>query len=123
MMKPRLLPTWHASAALICGMVLLLITLPARTGQVMAADRMERDLDRSFAETVHPFLETYCFDCHGEVKQKGKLDLRLYSTRETIANDYRRWELVLEKLKAGEMPPEEAKRHPSAELRRRVITW
>jgi hypothetical protein len=75
--------------------------------RAMAADRIERELDRSFAETVHPFLETYCFACHGEEKQKGKLDLRPYSTREAIAKDYRRWEFVLEKLKAEEMPPEE----------------
>jgi hypothetical protein len=123
MMKRHLLAMSNASAALICGMGLLLVTLLARTGQVMAAERIERDLDRTFAETVHPFLETYCFDCHGEDKQKGKLDLRLYSTREAIAKDYRRWELVLEKLKADEMPPEEAKRHPDAELRQCVINW
>src|SRR5262249_30177809 len=43
--------------------------------------------------------------------------------REAVAQDYRRWDLVREKLKAEEMPPEEAKRHPPAELRRRVIDW
>jgi hypothetical protein len=87
-----------------------------------AADRSERELERGFTETVHPFLQTYCFDCHGE-KQKGKLDLRPYSTREAITKDYRRWQLVLEKLKAEEMPPEEAEQHPAPELRRRVIAW
>ena len=30
---------------------------------------------------VHPFLETYCFACHGKEKQKGKLDLSSYSER------------------------------------------
>jgi len=30
---------------------------------------------------------------------------------------------VLEKLKASEMPPEEAKQHPTMELRREVIDW
>ena len=79
-------------------------------------------LETEFAETVYPFLETYCFGCHGE-KQKGKLDLRAYSTREAIAKDYRRWEVVLEKLKANDMPPEEAERQPTAELRQRVIAW
>jgi hypothetical protein len=88
-----------------------------------AAHPTGRELDRSFAATVHPFLETYCFGCHGEEKQKGKLDLRPYSTREAVAKDYRRWEVVLERLKAEEMPPEEAKRHPNAELRQQVIDW
>jgi hypothetical protein len=81
-----------------------------------------RELDRGFAETVRPFLETYCFGCHGE-KQKGKLDLRPYSSREAVVKDYRRWETVLEKLKAAEMPPEEAERQPTTELRQRVMAW
>ncbi len=97
--------------------------LLAAACRLMAADWSERELDRNFVETVHPFLETYCFACHGEEKQKGKLDLRPYSTRASVAKDYRRWEVVLEKLKAEEMPPEEAKRHPAAELRQRVIAW
>src|SRR6476469_11104138 len=87
-----------------------------------ASRTSERELDRNFGETVHPFLETYCFECHGE-KKKGKLDLRPYSTREAIAKDYRRWETVLEKLKAQEMPPEEADHQPAPELRQRVIGW
>src|SRR6266850_4203513 len=90
---------------------------------LIAADRMERELERRFADTVQPFLENYCFGCHGKEKQKGKLDLRLYATREAVAKDYRRWEIVREKLQAEEMPPEEARGHPTMELRRRVIDW
>jgi len=89
----------------------------------VAADRVERDLERGFSQTVHPFLDTYCFGCHGAEKQKGKLDLRPYSNLEAVANDYRRWEMVLAKLKAQEMPPEEAKRQPPADSRQRVMDW
>ena len=89
----------------------------------MAVDRVGRELQRGFAETVHPFLETYCFACHGQEKKKGKLDLSAYSTVEAVASDYKRWDLVLTKLKAEEMPPEEAKRFPSPELRRGMIEW
>ena len=83
----------------------------------------ERELDRGFAEMVHPFLETYCLGCHNAEKQKGKLDLDVYSNRDAVAKDYRRWDTVRQKLKAEEMPPDEAKRHPPSELRQRVITW
>src|SRR5437867_10891386 len=89
----------------------------------IAADRTELALERRFADTVRPFLETYCFACHGKEKQKGKLDLSSYATIQTVAQDYRRWELVLEKLKAEEMPPEEAKRQPKPELRKDIIDW
>src|SRR5262245_47841815 len=112
---------WHAT---FVAMVLLLAgTCRAMAAASFRTGTSERDLDRAFAETVHPFLETYCFACHGEEKQKGKLDLRPYANRAAVAKDYRRWESVLEKLKAEEMPPEEARHHPTAELRRQVIDW
>jgi hypothetical protein len=81
------------------------------------------DLERRFAETVHPFLETYCTGCHGKEKQKGQMDLSVYTSLDTINRDYRRWETVLGKLKAAEMPPEEAKKQPPAKLRRAVVDW
>jgi hypothetical protein len=40
-----------------------------------------------------------------------------------VAKDLRRWEVVLEQLQAGAMPPEKAKQHPKAELRQEVIGW
>ena len=104
----------------ITRIVLLLGAFAFHAG---AADRTGRELDRVFTDSVRPFLETYCFACHGAEKQKGKLDLRPYSTKEAVASGYRQWEVVLEKLKAEEMPPEEAKRQPAAELRQRVIEW
>ncbi|MBI3415025.1 MAG: DUF1592 domain-containing protein [Verrucomicrobia bacterium] len=107
------------SLARVAAMLVLL----AGVCRATAADRMERELELRFADTVHPFLQTYCFACHGEEKQKGKLDLRPYSTTEAVAKGYRQWEVLLEKLKAVEMPPEEAKRHPTVELRQSVIDW
>ncbi|MCI0540594.1 MAG: DUF1587 domain-containing protein, partial [Verrucomicrobiales bacterium] len=92
-------------------------------GRATAADPIQRDLERRFADTVHPFLETYCFGCHGQEKQKGKLDLSPYSTVDAVVNDFRRWDIVLEKLKAQEMPPEEAKQQPASALRLSVIDW
>jgi hypothetical protein len=83
----------------------------------------EVDLERQFAETIHPLLESYCFSCHGKEKHKGKLDLSAYSSVAAVLGDYSRWETVLAKLEANEMPPEEAERRPSAELRRNIIDW
>ena len=95
----------------------------AIASKAIASDPVQRDLERHFTDTVHPFLETYCFTCHGKEKQKAKLDLSPYSTMDAVVSDYRRWETVLEKLKTDEMPPEEAKRHPAPELRRNVLDW
>jgi mono/diheme cytochrome c family protein len=87
------------------------------------ADATELTLERDFAGTVRPFLERHCLECHGKEKLKGKLDLGVYTTVSAVAQDYRRWEILLEKLKAEEMPPEEAKSHPAPELRKTVVDW
>ena len=66
------------------GAIVLLLALACRA---IAVDRAERELQRSFAGTLHPFLKTYCFACHGKEKQKGKLDLSSYPTVEAVASD------------------------------------
>jgi hypothetical protein len=88
-----------------------------------AATTTETTLERDFISTVHPFLETYCFNCHGKEKQKAKLDLSVYPTVQSVAEGYHRWETILEKLKANEMPPEEAKQHPTPKLHDAVVNW
>ncbi len=92
-------------------------------GPAAATDPATGLLERRFRDTVHPFIGTYCLECHGKNKPKGDLDLSAYPAAEAVARDYARWETVLEQLQAGSMPPAKAKRHPQAELRRDVIDW
>ena len=80
-------------------------------------------LAAGFVDTVHPFVQAYCLDCHSGAKPEADLDLSSYSTLASVTADPRRWSLVLDRLKAGEMPPKEAKKHPTAEQRAPVIAW
>ncbi len=97
----------------------LLLLLPALAAPANAA----APLDRGFRDTVQPFLRTYCAECHGPEKPKGDLDLSAYTSADAVARDYRRWEVVLEQLQTGAMPPKKAKRQPPAELRQEVVAW
>ncbi len=80
-------------------------------------------LEARFAATVRPFLERYCVSCHGPKKPKASLDLSRDSTAAAVAGNARRWEQVLERLQAREMPPEGARRQPGAAERAAVIAW
>ncbi len=96
------------------------------TSAALAADAPDPgadQLERGFRETVHPFVKSYCFECHSGTKPKGDVDLSSYSSAEAAAKDYRRWELMAERLDAKEMPPDEAKRHPAPAESRLVIDW
>lgn len=93
------------------------------SAQVASTLSSREALERNFQERIHPFFETYCFTCHGKEKAKGDLDLSAYATLDSISNNHKQWGVVLEQLKAGEMPPEKAKLHPTSELRAEVIEW
>jgi mono/diheme cytochrome c family protein len=88
-----------------------------------AADPDSSSLNHQFTASVHPFVENYCVSCHGKEKAKAELDLTKYTSLEAVTRDHPRWAQVLEKLSAAEMPPEKAKRQPTEEERKAVITW
>ncbi|MEM7392046.1 MAG: c-type cytochrome domain-containing protein, partial [Verrucomicrobiota bacterium] len=72
-------------------------------------------------ETVRPFLQQYCFDCHGPEKQKG--DYRF----DTLGLDLSRprtldvWQNILDQLNLGEMPPAKKTPQPPFAETRTVI--
>jgi hypothetical protein len=76
----------------------------------------------SFDSAVEPFLATTCYGCHNQKLSSGGLDLTQFKTRASIAADPDRWELILKRLKAGEMPPQPMPRPNEADLRA-ATTW
>jgi hypothetical protein len=80
-------------------------------------------LEQRFSTQVHPFLERYCFGCHGPKKQKADLDLSRDLSVAAIAQNPRKWELVQARLKDEEMPPEDAARRPRAGERAAAVAW
>jgi hypothetical protein len=91
--------------------------------QVSAAYPGQQALERRFGEVVWPFLKAYCVACHGPQKQHAKLDLSSYTSVAAVMKSPRIWKCVIERLEAGEMPPEKAPRQPNAHERRAVIEW
>src|SRR3954464_14957514 len=99
--------------ATISAIALLLTFLALQTAASDPArptDRTDDPLERRFHESVAPFLQSYCLDCHGKGKgkPKGDLNLAVYTPVEAIGRDLARWEGVMEELEAEAMPPAEA---------------
>ncbi|HUS05382.1 MAG TPA: DUF1587 domain-containing protein, partial [Bryobacteraceae bacterium] len=86
------------------------------------AEAANPPLQREFTQTVRPFLTSYCIGCHSGDKPAAQFDLGQYTGVESVARDYPRWNLVLEKLAANEMPPKQLKQ-PPAETRQQVMHW
>jgi hypothetical protein len=60
-------------------------------------------------ETQRVFFNDYCVQCHNAKKQKGKLRLDDISFVIDSIENADRWQKILNKLNAGEMPPEDEK--------------
>lgn len=71
---------------------------------------------------VKPFFETYCVQCHGPEKSKGKLTLHTLDGDLAAGGELERWEDILDVLEYGEMPPEDEKQPSDAE-RKAVVAW
>ena len=72
---------------------------------------------------VAPFLKTNCLDCHGSEDPAAKLDLSGYTSSEKVAKDHQTWAIVLDRLRAGEMPPKHAEPQPTRQQRDSIIKW
>ncbi len=81
------------------------------------------ELQRTFDDVIAPFLKTYCLECHGPLKQEGKLDLREYTSLDSVVRQHQIWSILLERLEADEMPPKESKRRPTQLERRSIVDW
>jgi hypothetical protein len=58
-------------------------------------------------ESFEIFLDTHCISCHGPEKEKGELRIDELSRDFKSGMDTHHWHEIIEKVNAGEMPPEE----------------
>lgn len=75
-----------------------------------------------FDKAVQPFLKTYCVRCHGESKQKGEFRLDVLARNFRDQHVAEKWNEVITRINAGEMPPK-GETQPDAATLRRVVAW
>ena len=78
--------------------------------------------EEQFAKLVKPFLEKHCYECHNSGFREGDLDLESYKTAASVVEGRKRWEDVIRKLQAGQMPPKSQPRPDAAEVKA-VVAW
>ena len=81
------------------------------------------ELEQHFATNVRPFVENHCLGCHDADTKKAELDLSGFKSVDAVVKDFAHWELVLERLRNGDMPPRKAKNQPTAKARKDTISW
>ncbi|EMI18364.1 secreted protein containing DUF1592 [Rhodopirellula maiorica SM1] len=102
---------------IVCSVVVP--TISANTISAIA----EQPLAVTFHDTVQPVLQTYCADCHNDVTREGDLDLGADRDMASVIKNFRHWMVVLERIEAGDMPPEDVDLQPTPEQRSAVVHW
>ena len=75
-----------------------------------------------FEKSVAPILKRHCVACHGERKEEGELRL------DTLGRDFSngrlagRWRDVADRIRLGEMPPEDQPKL-SADEAKKIVDW
>ena len=75
-----------------------------------------------FKNNIRPIVKTYCFECHGEDKQKGDMRLDTLHWNMLSGRDAERWHSALNVINLGEMPPKK-KPQLKDEERRELVNW
>ena len=90
---------------------LLLLAFP---GLVIAAP--------DYAKDIHPILQEFCFDCHGDGMSKGQVAFDEFKSDAVRLGKRELWMAVLKNTRAGIMPPEK-KPKPSEAQQRMLEEW
>jgi mono/diheme cytochrome c family protein len=93
------------------------LTLPVDT-------RAEEPLQprAAMADALAPFALQYCADCHSGDEAEAGLNVERLLEAPSVAHRRREWQRALERIEAGEMPPEEGLQPEPAE-REAVLAW
>ncbi|MEI6861451.1 MAG: DUF1592 domain-containing protein [Verrucomicrobiota bacterium] len=110
-------PTFLSAAAFA-----LLVTVRFAAGQ-STANAAPSDI---FVRQIAPALEKYCTECHAGTKPEGDILLRFKDESEARTRptaDAAFWRKVSKMIVTKEMPPDDAKRQPTAADRTMLTDW
>ncbi|HUG69521.1 MAG TPA: DUF1592 domain-containing protein [Pirellulaceae bacterium] len=111
---------WRMWVGVCAGVGLTLLGVAAAAAPPRATG--QADDAKQFDDQFRPLLARHCVDCHRGDKPKGSLRLDNLALDLADASIRERWSAVIERLRAGEMPPDEQPR-PSEKEVQTLIDW
>ena len=88
----------------------LVLTVLGRPAAATAPQAVE-----SYRKEVQPILAKYCFDCHADGANKGKVSLDTFKSDDELVGKHELWHAVLKNTRASIMPPAGRPRPTAAE--------
>lgn len=82
-----------------------------------------QDQPVKFAESIKPLLQKYCYDCHGERRQRAGLNLQKFGDEQAVLEGRKVWERAAGMIRTREMPPQRRREQPTQEERDLLFKW
>ena len=76
----------------------------------------------TFEKTVAPMLTRTCAPCHNENFASGGLDIAGFAQAASLTKSREGWDIILRKIRAGEMPPKGVPRPPEMDAAIQFLT-
>ncbi len=76
-----------------------------------------------FDADIQPLLKKYCFECHGNKKQRAGLNLEKVRDEQSILEGRKVWERAAAMIRTREMPPAKRKLQPTQDERDLLHRW
>src|SRR5579863_6735239 len=102
--------------------LLLCLVVASSSKPNAAAPPRAPSIEKGFEQTVKPFVGKYCIACHSGKTAPAQFDLNSYTNVDLVKGDFARWELLAQRLRNREMPPNPM-RSPSAAEEQQIIDW
>jgi hypothetical protein len=102
------------SVPLLAGVLILALGRTAASTDAKAVEQYRKD--------VLPILEKYCFDCHADGANKGKVAFDTFKSDEELVGKRELWHAVLKNTRANIMPPANRPR-PNAKEQQILERW
>jgi len=99
------------------AVALTIVTCPPRG---LGQDR--EALEQTFGVHVQSMVQSHCLDCHDATTNEAQLDLSSVGSIEQLLEAPQVWQLILERVAAGEMPPPDVEQ-PTAAHRKAFVDW
>ena len=84
---------------------------------------LQADSQKTFRDSVSPFVTTYCIECHGNKKRKGGFNFQPALKKTGGADSNKLWKQALATVKAHDMPPDDADKQPTDAERQMFVDW
>ncbi len=101
----------------------LIVFVSAFLALLLPASRAQKaESAAGFEKSVLPFITKHCSDCHNAEQKSGGLNLEVFRTADSVTQQRDVWDLVVQKVRAGEMPPKGMPRPDKASIEA-VTQW